>query len=225
MQLFVKKGDAFGGYRVGAEIGIFLNALQAVGRLDFLHKVFQPADGFAVLVQEGNRGFVGGALLADLIGGHGVDGGTLGAEHDGNRGIAPTAGGGCSGGGNQRGKRGFLQILHFDFQTQDVAAQNVSGFVGEHAFDFVAVFGFEQGAGVDEHMVLVADERIEAVVFDDMYIIAVQRQIGGAEYRRQQVIKPAFRLFVGNQADGGGRQSQAQKYQGKKQAAHLGSPY
>ena len=106
-----------------------------------------------------------------------------------------------------------------------MAAQNVSGFVGEHAFDFVAVFGFEQGAGVDEHMVLVADERIEAVVFDDMYIIAVQRQIGGAEYRRQQVIKPAFCLFVGNQADGGGRQSQAQKYQGKKQAAHLGSPY
>ena len=119
----------------------------------------------------------------------------------------------------------ILQILHLDFQPQDVAAQNVPGFVGEHAFDFVAVSGFEQGAGVDEHVVLVADERVEAVVFDDMHIVAVQRQAGGAEYRRQQVIKPAFRLFVGNQADGGGGQGQAEEYQGKQQAVHLGSPY
>lgn len=35
LALFVKKGDALAGYRVGAEIGIFLNALEAVGGLGF----------------------------------------------------------------------------------------------------------------------------------------------------------------------------------------------
>ena len=80
-------------------------------------------------------------------------------------------------------------------------SHNMSGFVRQHAGNFVFVVGFHQGSGMDEHVVAVADKSVQAVVINDVNVIAVERNVRRFENRSELPGQKLFGFFVRNQAD------------------------
>ena len=84
-------------------------------------------------------------------------------------------------------------------QRSQVAADDMAGLVGDHTDHLVGRLGLHEGAGVDEHVVAVHHEGVEAFVPDDAHGDVLRAEAGGLEDRDRIVLEKVFDLRVADQ--------------------------
>ena len=86
-----------------------------------------------------------------------------------------------------------------------MAAGHVTGFMREHADDFVGRFRVEQRAGIDEDVAAVHYEGVERTVVEDDHAHVLFGQVGGLENRLRVVAHQLLDLGIADDRHAAGR--------------------
>jgi hypothetical protein len=84
-------------------------------------------------------------------------------------------------------------------QRSQVAADDVAGLVRDHADHLVGRLGLHEGAGVDEHVVAVHHEGVEAFVPHDAHGDVLRAEAGGLEERDRIVLEKVLDFRIADQ--------------------------
>jgi len=173
--------DTIGGQWVGPDVGVLVGRTEQFLTFQNLKKLKRTAGRLFGRVEQlerrlVGRGFLTAAVAEEIPHRHRLAAGSdrradVTAACRNRRGTAENEA--EDGGSRALGDR----IMH----AGQMAAGDVTGFVGEHADDLRGVSTLHDETGVDEKILPAGDEGVEGIVLDDIYVDRVLVQTGGRE--------------------------------------------